>query len=970
MIDEEEGVCPVQLSFDPDPQYKGDFTTANISASDGLFGFSGAVVSVCDFNGCDASTSNGCASPGTVTCENLAAGGREYVSCQVLTPSGAANAYGYYACIGQNSDLDVLDTFSGGHCDAGATYTVYPPENTPARYLHDDALGSVEDCDARDYSRCDLACTVQNRPGSSDNFFLCDDYRCEGTHGAGDAACQPWRLWAPENETCTLLRANDAAALAVGRGQCGYNVCTPAAGSYLYLCHANAAGEPRWVLSTSLSVSSEAGVLGVDAQCGDGFDNDCDGLVDCADDGCNCEPDDNELTCTSLGYQWTPWNGGDRMCCGDDRNASYHEDDPYQLAEGDASPLLVCGDGKDNDCDGELAGGGVDWDTQRWNVGVAWDSAGVHGDDGCPIALGTLLGPASLEPAVPFEVNCTVNAPGGFNSVSVWMDANKNGNVLAAEGDPECPGVWDGTIYRASCPGTTMHSVGESVKVQCEVDLAKSFAVVQNISVLLPLLGCYDVDNDGYEGFHAVGCPAGTDCDDTEVGVHPGAIEICGDTHDNDCAGGDLACPFPPVHRVDFGSGAGGPASAWETFAHAEVVEYPAGPGASGWIDAALSGIAADSASITSAGRLFGDNHDVGGSSGVWNADLAWRTLYEVHVYTGDNLSVTGPFRLFVEDAPMGDVQAARGVFIREEVRVPVRDDAVTVRLDRIGGANALVSAIDVQFVMCNYDNDTDAHGGASCGGNDCDDTNPYRFSGNSNPYCDCDPAVPDVQDEALSVPLCDGIDNDCDGEIDEGLGCEGFLGGYVLDQYGAKVSGALVEAVLGGSDKPEDTTDAYGRYDLILPTGRQYVRASSAGCTQEVAEVNIATGVQSWQNFTLLCGVCFADCTSTRLVGRCDELCQGYVDIATGEECHFYSEWVQSQCHDRLPGSQLLYNSTPAGDVYVECCEGGPSGPAPSTFFRPRFSVNGTMKHLVVTEIPTTCNGEVCKIKVFRWME
>ncbi|MEK7703865.1 MAG: MopE-related protein [Myxococcota bacterium] len=44
-----------------------------------------------------------------------------------------------------------------------------------------------------------------------------------------------------------------------------------------------------------------------------------------------------------------------------------------------------------------------------------------------------------------------------------------------------------------------------------------------------------DADHDGYT--------TQLDCDDDDAAVHPGSTEVCGDSVDQDCAGGDLVCP-------------------------------------------------------------------------------------------------------------------------------------------------------------------------------------------------------------------------------------------------------------------------------------------------------------------------------------------------------------------------------------------------------------------------------------------
>ncbi|MBN2498947.1 MAG: right-handed parallel beta-helix repeat-containing protein [Deltaproteobacteria bacterium] len=53
---------------------------------------------------------------------------------------------------------------------------------------------------------------------------------------------------------------------------------------------------------------------------------------------------------------------------------------------------------------------------------------------------------------------------------------------------------------------------------------------------------CRDSDGDGYPGYDPMHCARGTDCDDANRDVHPGAEEVCGNEVDEDCDGQAQAC--------------------------------------------------------------------------------------------------------------------------------------------------------------------------------------------------------------------------------------------------------------------------------------------------------------------------------------------------------------------------------------------------------------------------------------------
>lgn len=73
-------------------------------------------------------------------------------------------------------------------------------------------------------------------------------------------------------------------------------------------------------------------------------------------------------------------------------------------------------------------------------------------------------------------------------------------------------------------------------------DEKKKMKVVADGGGTTPAPTCEDNDGDGYAN---IVC-GGTDCNDFDNQIFPGAMEICGDGIDQDCSGADLSCEIDP----------------------------------------------------------------------------------------------------------------------------------------------------------------------------------------------------------------------------------------------------------------------------------------------------------------------------------------------------------------------------------------------------------------------------------------
>jgi hypothetical protein len=229
---------------------------------------------------------------------------------------------------------------------------------------------------------------------------------------------------------------------------------------------------------------------GAPERCCDGVDSNCDGQD--GDARCSCimtiDLDADGYPSNVMGPTWD---------C-DDRDPAIH---PFTKE--------LCGDGRDNDCNGVA---------DRQDKVCAASSANGKDEDGDGYTI--LIDCNDFDPRVH---------PGAGEVCGDGVDNDCDGVVdpcagfvdTDADGFPQIKDCndWDPFIY----PGNPDETCCDAIDSNCD----------GSDDPLGVMCNCFDADGDGYVVGPVVSTLA--DCNDQDRSIHPGAPEICTDNIDNDC---------------------------------------------------------------------------------------------------------------------------------------------------------------------------------------------------------------------------------------------------------------------------------------------------------------------------------------------------------------------------------------------------------------------------------------------------
>ncbi len=494
---------------------------------------------------------------------------------------------------------------------------------------------------------------------------------------------------------------------------------------------------------------------------GDGIDHDCDGYDgvgpgsgsdadgDGLDAGVDC--DDAQIRATAPGAAEEA-DGVDNNCDGiidEGTTAEDRDGDGLSAAQGDCDdglPAIGLGapevaDGLDNDCDGRV---------DELCANTDDDGDGYSEDDGDCDDTDARISPGVVETCDGVDQDCdgVVDPPDSVDATVCYADIDGDGvggsavtACVCGSAESEAGGDCDDTDA-AVLPGA---------EETCDARDQDCDGLVDEDAVD-PATWYVDTDGDGYGNlsfpYFACDAAAGTvarsdDCDDAAADVYPDGIEVC-DGRDQDCDGGvdEDAIDAPTWYEDVDGDGAGDPALG--VMGCAAPAGYVAAAGDCDPSDSAVSPVAFE--------LCDGRDNDCDGTVDLGALDAL--TFYEDH--DGDGFG--DPARSAAAcAAPSGSVSDATDCDDDDVTAYPGGEE----RCDSVDqDCDALVDEGAVDALLSYDDLDGDGAGDSASEQQICDISGRVLTAGD----CDDD----DASRAPGAVEVCDEVDQDCDGVVDE----------------------------------------------------------------------------------------------------------------------------------------------------------------------------------------------------------
>ncbi|MGB1247682.1 MAG: MopE-related protein [Chitinophagales bacterium] len=403
---------------------------------------------------------------------------------------------------------------------------------------------------------------------------------------------------------------------------------------------------------------------------------------------------------------------------------------------------------------------------------------------------------------IPFNIEYTVLPDASYSGLPASMCITDAAVTLTATGTTggtfSGPGV-TGSTFDPAVAGLGVHDIVYTVSAQdgAAVEPATNTETKQ-ITITSSNTYYADTDNDGYgdpSGTTMTSCstPAGfvldnTDCDDTNAAINPGAAEIC-DGLDNDCAAGvDDGLPSNTFYADTDNDGYGDAAASLDTC----LVAAPAGYVTDNTDCDDTNGNVHPNAAEPCDGI---DNNCVGG------IDEGGLNTYYADT-DNDNYGDPNGATMMACNPPAG--------FVLDNTDCDDTNPAINPGATEIGG-NGTDEDCD------GFDAVVDLDGDNFTNDVDCDDNNNTVY-----------PGAPE---------LCDGLDNDCNNQIDEGLTTNTYYLDLDNDGYGDAAISIDVCNATAPAGYTADNTDCNDNNSTINPGAPEVCNNADENCNNQIDE-------------------------------------------------------------------------------------------------------------------------------------